>query len=797
MITGLAQEIFAAVRSARRRPYSSAIVITVLASALGLDAAVLSLLNGLYRSALPYNQEDRLAVIEGPAADTFLKRNRYRNWDLSPRSEIESSPLFGGIAAATPGTVTVDGAPAQRISAAAVTDAFFGVMGIRPIVGRVFAPADLMQQRQVAVVSEGLWRSLLGGRQDLAGQQIRLNQRVFSVIGVVGADVKFPSSPSVWIPTGIDPQLAGNRPDIITIVRVHGRFDTFAVRDELLRVLSVAFPQFPATWRKATVTGLRRYLESPLSGLASRAAVAAGLILLASCMNVVTVLLVDNLNRRHELGMRVALGASRWRLSRQAMIEGGVVAAGSAALAWPLSLAALAFGIRLLPPQVHVGAFEGLFVNAAIALVVLALVVTACSGLVPLLGNSGRLSPRVPSLRVAIGSGSRRLLRSVVFAQIVATMILLSVSAGLLAQVRAALTLDLGVRGDHAVVAKIDLPRDAFHRPAAVSELVERLQARLHEHPGVDAVGATDYLPGFLPQRHEAMILSVENAGRRPVQSLRLLASPGYPSSIGIDLLAGREFSWADANVVMITPGVAKAFGRRPEELVGARIDLSPAMPEPNWAEIVGVLASDIRAKGRESELQPAVFVPLADHFSADSGVSLQLIVRSELKSHTAAQITKEELEAADRTVPVALSTFGDIRLRQIGGEKVVLNLVVLLTVLGAAEATLGLYALTAFVARVDRRSTAMRAMFGASRRHLLGTVLIPSATLTCGATLLAGAFVAAASQSGVFPTLSPSLPFPAFIAGSFGAAFLMMAAAAIPALAAASVDPWKVLKSE
>ena len=497
----LRQDVRYALRSLRRAPAFGVIAILTLALGIGANTAMFTVVNGVLLRPLPFPSPSRLYAIAyqhmGSFASGFnsdepamLDQNflqfaaRQRSWEAA--ASYSTSQL----------TLTGAGDPA-RIDAAGVTTAFLRVLGVAPALGADFATEDGNTGREpVVLISDQLWRDRFGGNAHIVGTSILLEGSPRTVIGVMPPGFEFPGHTRVWTPTAVQPN-ARNSCICPVVGRLRDGVGEEAARAELAAI-APSLSIDPGETREAMVPQvqpLQRVVVGDVSRLLWIFSGAVALVLLIACANVANLLQMRSASRQGEMALRTALGGTRARLVRQLLTESVLIAAAGGLLGVVVAVAGVRALVAMAPPDL-LPRSETLHVDAAVLAftAVLSLGTGIVFGLVPALKLTR------PDLHRAIGSGGRttrhgRLRAAFVTLEIAVALVLLA-GAGLLVRSFAHLrAVELGFRPEHVVSMAVDLPRatyrdaDAMHRfHAAVLEGLEQL-------PGVEAVGAVNWLP--------------------------------------------------------------------------------------------------------------------------------------------------------------------------------------------------------------------------------------------------------------------------------------------------------------
>jgi putative ABC transport system permease protein len=810
-LADLRRDVSYALRSLRRSPGYAAVAILTLALGIGANTAMFAAVDAILLRPLPYPDADRLVVPVSMHAGRNIKNasvsyGDYLDWQ-------RETALFDAVALWRPfaADLTGTGQP-ERLSALSVSPEFFRVLNVTPIAGRTLQPGDHEAKApRVLVLTYGLWQRTFGGATDVVGRTVRFGGVPHEIVGVLPDRLAWPENvalygamrPSLYAAEDrerrdnmIFQSLARLR-DGATLERGNAALATIASR------LERDFPESRKGWTNHLVP-LREYMveEGMRIGLWVLLA-AVGAVLLIACANLAHLGLVRGLARQRELGIRIALGASRWRLVRQIVVEGLVIAivGGSAALAlgaWMIQ------GLKAMAPP-DTPFIEGLGLDGRV------LAATAAVALLAMFVSS--LLPAVTSTRVrpapAIKDGSpsagtsrrvRTLRHGLVVAEIAGAVVLLVGAALLLRSFSRIQNVHAGVDVDRVLTGRIALPRaPRYEGSAAVAQFYENLIDRLKAVPGVESAGATSFVPvgggGFGLGRVFLAEGWPEPPGGPDVGAQWNVITPDYFGTMGIPILAGRPFTRNDAEKSTPVMIVSRSFA---SQMFGAENPLGRRArswrDENVLREIVGVV-DEVRYEGlAERERLRQVYVPHAQN----TWSSLTLVVRSKAgPPRSLESAIRRELAALDPDLALAnVVALEDIARRSVSGERYGTLLISILALTALALGAVGIYGLISHAVSMRRQELGLRAALGASPGHLYRLVFGQGLWLTAiGLALgLAGAL---ATGRVLDQLLYETEPYdPAAYAVTILAILATAALACLaPARRAARVDPLSALR--
>jgi predicted permease len=607
-------------RALNHQRFGSAIVAVMLALGIGANVAVFTLINGLFLKPLPFPDADRLVYLNETAPRWNLETTGITYADFAQWHKAQQS--FDAIATFNRRSFNVGtDNGADRMDGASVSADFARVLGIEPVIGRMFtAEEDRPRGPNLALIGTSLWRERFGGRTDVLGQTIRLNSRQFTIIGVLPPGADFPGGVRLWIPQQGDPSSVDNY-SLEGAGRLKPGVTVTQAAADLLRAHQ---PIFETRDKERAVSplvrGLRQHLIGDYDTIVSTLGGAVSLLLVVACANVAAMMLARALTRRREMGIRLAIGASRGRLLRQLLVENLIVSAAGGLVGLAIGNWAIRLLLQSLPdqaPQWASFALDGRMVFFTLG---------TCTISALLFGWAPALHAMNADLRSAVASDTAgstpairggRTLRALVTAEF-ALASLMFVCGGLLVRAYDRVKhVDPGFDPDGVVTFTVSLPSVTYADNKARLSFVERLETRLRELPGVASAGAISCAP--ISNCHWGVFYHAEGAAPRRADEpnpvvLNRIASPGYFQSMGIRLQRGRFFTAQDGREGTDQPGVmivnetfAKTLWPDGRDPIGQRVRQGEKAP---WLTVVGVVA-DVKHYGLERDTRPGVYVPL------------------------------------------------------------------------------------------------------------------------------------------------------------------------------------------
>jgi predicted permease len=810
------QDLHFALRRVRQRPGFSVPVILVTALGIGATTAMFSAVDAALLRRLPFREADRLVSLTSlsvPFEPEMAERNQpgSRNLDFLDAGEAR---LFEGVAAFASGGLNLsDPERPLRLRVGVVTANFFATLGIDPLEGRTFRPEEGQPNGPaVAILSHSLWRSAFGS-DAVIGRTIRLNDKPYSVIGVMGAGVGFPNQSDLWIPMSVPTTFATFEPFRGYLPsRVIARLGNGISVEQAANRMMAAWEQrlgperSGQEWIDETRTQLRaqgavRSLQAELVGPRSRALLilfgATTLLLLIGCANVANLLLSDGAARRREIGIREVLGAHRGRVVRQLLVESLVLAVGGAGLGIALAPFLLNLVGALLPEDL-----------AGAANVRLDLRVLGFTTLIALLTGLGfGLWPALAGTRTEVGESIKsaggpsvtpgrlgNVRKALVAAEIALTTILL-IGAGLMLRSFARVMSEpVGLEPEHVATVETSFAdgRGAAARLLVINRVLERLKGQ----PGILAAGAVN----DLPLRKGGRLLITFDADAVPrgegrQMARHIAASPGYFRALGIPLLRGRTFRDADDSlgpkVAIVSSSMAKRVWPGVDP-IGRVIRLSTRDTAP--ITIVGIVG-DVREASLERDPWLQMYFPV----NTSPPASVAFVLRGTLPTDVLkGRLVQALREAAPSQPGYNLRMMEEVISDSLAPRRANTWGLTLFATLALVLSSLGVYAVVRYGATQRNREFGIRLALGARTRTLLGLIAgeMAMAVLTGLVIGIAGAW----ALSRVLASLLYEVD--AHDLGSFIAAPLLLLAPALiatllPALKASRVDPTQVLRTE
>jgi putative ABC transport system permease protein len=787
-----------------RQKFSTSLVVAMLSLGIAANVVVFGLVNGLFLRPFPFPASDRLVYINETAPKWNLNVVGINYPDF--HQWREGMKLFDGIALYDEDSFNLsDGAGAERIQGLTVTHDFAGVLGIQPLIGRMFtADEDRPKAERVVVILEALWRERFGASPDVLGRTLKLDGISRTIVGVMPSSARFPADVRIWVPFSGDPAQTFQSYGASGIGRLKSGVSAADGEKDLLRAHQ---PIWDKRDKEHTVYPfahpLREEFARDFRSQAQTLLVAVGILLVVACANVASVMLARALARRKEMGIRLAIGASRSRLARQLFVENVVLAALGGALG--LAVGYWALGVLIASAGDQVPTWADFSFDARVAGFALAVtaVTTVLFGWAPALhairGNL-RGAMHDAGAGTTAGPGGRRTLSWLVAAEFAMAAVLL-VCAGLLFRAYDRVRhVDPGFRTDHVLTFMLALPEANYggEDGAKTNAFWNRVTERFATLPGVEGVGLVSCPPLSC---HWGTFYVIE--GRPPLKpgetnpvTLYRPASPGYFKAMGIRLKSGRFFEPTDgpkSNPVAIVnetfvktfwPGVTDPIGRRFRN----NSDKAP------WITVVGYV-EDVRHYGLERPMRPGVYMPVTQRPSG----AMTVAVRTAGDPAAFTATARAALRELDPELPMyRIRTMEESLRRSLAQRGTYSWLLGIFAAMALVLALGGTYGVTSYLVSQRTREIGIRVALGARSADIVRSVLRSSLLI-----VTVGVVVGVLSSMGLARLLSDLLfgvpPHDVRILAGATMVLVALAVAAnwLPAQRAARVDPMRSLRTE
>jgi putative ABC transport system permease protein len=793
-----------------RKPSFTIIAVVTLAFGIGANTAIFTVVNAALLRPLPFNEPERLVHLwETKQQTAFGEREAsypdYLDWKASTK-------VFDGMAGYSHRSFILTGRETpDRFEGAAVTDGFFQVLGVAPVVGRGFQSGeDQPGGAKIVILSHGLWQRRFGGDPSIVGQSLVLNGNSYTVVGVLPETFQFAlaGSAELWIPLTASPEQMSRR--FWHWLNVIGRLKPGVTREQaeaemgvVARNIAQAYPD-SHTGTSIILVPLHEQITGSVRPILLVLLGAVGFVLLIACANVANLLLARSAARRKEIAIRTAMGASRWRIVRQLLTEsvllslvGGV--AGLLLAQWGVELLVAAIPQSQLSSMPYL---QGLGLDSRVLM--FAILVSLLTGIV--FGIAPAFQSSKLNLQESLKEGGRTSsahvrhgLRNLLVVSEIALALVLLVGAGLmLKSLFRLLAVDPGFNTDHLLTMRVSLPAVKYPEDNQLVNFHQQLLSRIESLPGVKGVGTVSVLP---LQGGDTTRLVAEGRPAPPpgeeLESNFREVSTGYFRTMGIPFVRGRAFTESDKQdapaVVIINQTMANRLFPG-QDALGQR--LAFANGQATSLEIIGVVG-DEKVTGLDAAVTPVLYVS----YLQDPNRTLNLLVRTTSEPETVARAVRGEVQALDPDLVV----FGVSTMEQLinNAPSTFLRrypafLIGVFACVALLLAMVGIYGVISYSVTQRTHEIGVRMALGAQRwdifKMILGQgLLLTLAGVGCG---LIAALILTRFLSSLLFGVTASDPL-TYVAVSLPLIFIALLASYIPARKATKVDPMVALRYE
>jgi predicted permease len=810
------QDLRFALRLLVKERWFSAVAIVALSLGIGLNATVFTLVNAVLIRGLPFEDSQHLYVL-GWQHKRFGRSNvsypEFNEWR-------EQSKVFSGLAAWANLSMTISddrGLPEQA-RASYLTANAFSVVGQRLLLGRDFGPEDEKRGTDRAVIiGYRIWRNRYAGDPGVVGKLTRVNGEPAVIVGVMPEGMMFPQNTEIWavfIPT--EQQERRTSRGLTVFGRVRSATSRREATTELNTLAGRMKSEYPKDYEELTGASIETFNErfngGPIRAVFLAMMGAVGFVLLIACANVANLLLARSASRAHEVAVRLAMGATRWRVVRQLLVEAVLLGL----IGGTLGLGIAIFGVRAFDAAVT-DSGKPYWIQFTIDYTVVGFLAAICLLTGVLFGLAPALHVSRTNVHGVLKEGGRGnagggrvrwLTGTMVVVEVALTLVLL-VGAGLM--IRSFLNLyriDIGMRMERLMAMNLQLGGDKYQKPEARRAFYDQLQPRLAAIAGVEHVALTTSVPPFGIGRRP-----VEFDGR-PVPKIddapnvgTVTITPGFFDVVGVSIIRGRGFTEADGatgaeHLVINEQMAAEHF--KGEDPVGKRIKFmvyppSPGQPAPPpavWRTIIGVVRT-VRHTGLQDDGSLAVaYVPVRQ----DPPGFTTVMIRSAVSPETIMTAVRKEVQAIDPDQPVFnLRTMEQAIQNQMWPYRVFGTLFTIFAVIGLLLSAVGLYAVMAYAVTQRTQEIGVRVALGAQGNQVTWMVLkrgLIQLGLGLAFGLAGGLFAGRALPSRILVQTTATDPW-TFVAITVLLGLVAITACVVPARRAMRVDPLVALRAE
>ena len=799
------------VRGLIRRPGFTVIALITLALGIGANTAIFSVINAVLLRPLQFKDPEQLVVVWEDASFAGFPLNTpapgiYFDW----KSQNQS---FSDMAASAEASfnITGDGDP-ERVMAFAVTENFFPLFGVQPLLGRNFLPEeDRPGANKVVMLSHSLWQSRYGGDSQIVNREILLNGEKHTVVGVMPASFQFMEREvRLWVPIAFEPEDMTNRGGhyLKVVARLKPGVTQSQAQADMNAIMSRLAKDYPGETMEGKLGAVVKPMREQLAGEARSSLIvlliAVACVLLIACANVAGLLLARAVSRRREIALRVALGASRVRVVRQLLTESLLLATVAGVLGSVLAYWSFTFLQGLVPPEMALLTSLKLDTRILAFTLLISLVTGVIFGLVPAL-QSANIDLNDALKQSSTRSTSTSRLRNGLIVFEVAISIVLLVSAGLLIQTLFQLFRQYAVLEPEKVLTlRTVLPYEKYKEPQQRNNYYRQVLERVEHLPGVVSAGYSTSVPllwkggtsGFYPEGIQTPIPGMAyDANHRQV-------SADYLKTMNVPLRAGRYFDNRDNDQSMPVAIINETMARQywpGENALGRRFKIGdPNEPGKQWKQIVGIVA-DIRQMGIDEPVKAEMYFPYQQITDWPGFRPRDLAIRTNGDTTNLVSAVRQAIREVDSDQPVSnVATMAEVLGEEAAQRRMGMIMLVGFAVLALLLASLGIYGVLAYFVTQHTNEIGVRLALGATPRNILFLVLKKGMGLTLiGVAIgIAASFAFTRWMSSLLFGVKAADPL-TFVAVPLLLGMVALLACAIPARRATKVDPMVALRYE
>ena len=806
----LLQDLRYGLRTLAKNPAFTTIAIVALALGIGANSAIFSVVDAVLLRPLPFKNPNQLVMLWENAAHLGFPRDtpspaNFLDWQNQAAS-------FSGIAAMAERSFNLTGVgEPERVEGRRVSANHFQLLGVPARLGRTFVPEEDKPGTHVVLLSHSLWQRRFGSDPAVIGRALTLNGESYIVVGVMPPLVQLPGfenrNDQLWVPIAFRSEEAAERGNHflevigrlksgVTLKQAQAEMDTIATR------LEQQYPTYNKR-RGAVVIPLHEQVVGEIRPALLVLLGAVGFVLLIACANVANLLLARAAVRQKEIALRLALGASRSRLTRQFLTESVLLALIGAGLGLLLALAGIRVMRTFIPvtiAQVETITMDG---TVLVFTLLVALVTGIAFGVVPAIqGSHFNLNDTLKeSGRDSAGGGKGNRIRGLLVIGEVAVSFVLLIGAGLLINSFFHLrNLDPGFRADHLLTMKVNLSEVKYPDRERRAAFFDEVMRRVSQLPGVQSAAVAGNLP--LTYNGDSMMISVEGVPDPPPDQqpdvIYRAIGPGYFATMGIPIVRGRDFTDQDngdsKDVVIISEKTAQQFwpGQDP---IGKRLKPGLSTSSSPWREVIGIV-KDVRQNDFVASPKRQMYFTYRQLKSIAANA---VVIRTSTEPMSLAVPVRNAIWSVDKDQTVAdIDTMDHIVAQAVARQRFSMLLLGLFAALALLLASIGIYGVMSYSVAQRTREIGIRIALGARRADVLQMTVMQALKLV-GAGMLIGlvaAFLLTRVLASLLFGISATDPI-TFIGISVVLLAVGILASYIPALRATKVDPIIALRAQ
>jgi predicted permease len=816
------QDVRYGLRNLRKSPGFTLVVVLTLALGIAANTAIFSVVNAVLLSSLPYAEAHRLVLVKEVLPNAGLQPVTVSGPDIPHIQKLNH--VFASVAGFRLWTYEFSGKDEpERVVADRVGSDLFNVLGVQPIAGRAFTQEEESAGHQVVILTYGIWQRRFGGQSNILGQTVNLDRKPYTIVGVMPQSFMFPlpgmsqgPSADVLVPLGLTKEELSDVADSFdysVVAKLKPAIELGQANADLQLVARGVLDTYQQWARDAhqslgdfrlgmVAEPLREEVTGPLKPVLLMLMGAVGFVLLIACVNVANLLLMRAAARQKEMAVRLAIGAGRFRLFRQLLVEGMLLAFLSGGLGLAMAFwfkEALVASIPASIPQ-----FRPIELSWTVLLFTLLLAGITGLGFAALPALWASRTDLNPSLKdngrgTSEGPDHRRLRATFVVVEVALSVILL-IGAGLLVRsFLRVLNTDPGFRPQHVLTASIDLPPAEYSKDEQVVAFYRQLMDRLANTPGVVSAGGSTDLPLLGGWTHA---FTPEGNPQPPGSSINIcnhsVIYGDYLQTIGVPLLSGRYFNEHDGpeaeHVLIVSEALAKKYWPRRDPL-GKRLKWGPPESTDPWMTVVGV-AGDVKQGPLDAAVALHTYEPYAQ---LGALTSLRIAVRGLADPAGLAAAVRTAARGLDRQLALgSVRTMDQVISRSTASRRFSLFLLTSFAALALLLAAIGIYAVLAYSVARRTHEIGVRMAMGARRGDVVRLVLGQGLRLTAVGLVFGvlGALGLTRFLRSLLYEVQPSDPSTLAVVLSLLVS-VSVAASCLPARRAMRVDPMVALRYE
>jgi len=819
-------------RQLAKSPGFSITAVLMLAFGIGATTAIFSIVEAVLLRPLPFPDSGQLVVLSDKLAGVSFGAGNNEVGVTVPdikayTRQTHGFTSLGGYQGAG-FELSGNGEPAQ-VNASRLTAGVFPALGVNPLLGRIFTADEDEHNQQVAVLSYSTWVNRFHSDAKILGAKLLLDRKPYEVIGVMPRNFEFPlitgqlNRSELWVPMSFTPaeltpgsaanwsySMVGRLKQGVSAKQAQSDAETVA--QEIMR----NYPAMMANLRiSAVVRPLQIETTEQAQPLLRTLFLAVGVVLLIACVNLAGLMLVRAIRRQREVAVRLALGARAGALLRQAILESLVLSVSGGAVGLIAAAVALRVGKSMLPeslPRISEIGLNWQVVGFALALGVVTGLVCGLAPAFAALRTNVNANLKEGGRSGSEGGGHARLRSTLVVAEIAIALMLLTASFLLLRSFEKMRSVDLGYQPQHVTTAAYGMPQKQYEKQSQVDTFNRELLSRLNALPGVTATGMATQLPAGGNNNNQTFVVDGYTPPKGADMNLAAVSyvQGNYFPAMGIPLLRGRLFTDADRHgsqlALVVNHRMAEHFwpGQDP---IGKRLRIGTMEMQTPWIYVIGEVA-DTKLTSPDEPSREQYYIPV-DQAEDDAGVLASptdlngnggfIVLRSSLPPEQMENAMRATVRSIDPLLPLTqVQTMEQAVAQSEAPRRFNTVLIGSFAFAAVVLAVLGIYSVIAFSVAARVQEMAIRMALGSQRGAIMGLVMQSGAKLAViGCVIgLGGAAAASGLLRSMLFGVSPFDPL-VMAASAVSVLLLAVAASALPALRAASIEPMRALRGE